>query len=166
MTMPATDTIRDPESEGGPIQQEWIAALGRDQGERRWQRVGTARSTGESEVYVVDIRASDLTADQTDNLRLAGPDGVSVQAGFPVMEATIDGELIRLRVAEFAAPAQPYLWRQWQQPTFLATALREGLSSLADAGLASDHRDHDRPVHVEQVPVYSNRSGLSRVTCW
>jgi hypothetical protein len=41
-----------------------------------------------------------------------------------------------LRVAEFADPAQPYLWRQKQQPTFLITALREGLSSLADAGLA------------------------------
>ena len=119
------------------VLQEWVAALGGDQGRQRWQRVGTARPTGEPGVYVVDIRASDLTADQTDNLRLAGADGASVQAGFPVMEATIDGELIRLRVAEFAAPAQPYLWRQRQQPTFLVTALREGLSSLADAGLAS-----------------------------
>jgi hypothetical protein len=119
------------------VLQEWIAALGGHQGRQRWQRVGTARPTGEPGVYVVDIRASDLTADQTDNLRLAGPDGAGVQAGFPVMEATIDGELIRLRVAEFAAPAHPYLWRQRQQPTFLVTALREGLSSLADAGLAS-----------------------------
>jgi len=45
--------------------------------------------------------------------------------GFPVMEATIDGELMRLRVAEFAAPAEPYLWRLRQEPTFLVTALRE-----------------------------------------
>jgi hypothetical protein len=119
------------------VLQEWIAALGGDQGRQRWQRVGTARPTGEPGVYVVDIRGSDLTADQTDNLRLAGPDGVSGQTGFPVMETTIDGEFIRLRVAEFAAPAQPYLWRQRQQPTFLVTTLREGLSSLADPGLAN-----------------------------
>ena len=85
----------------------------------------------------MDIRSSDLTADQADNLRLAGPDERGVRDGFPVMEATIDGELMRLRVAEFAAPAEPYLWRLRQEPTFLVTALREGLSSLADAGLAS-----------------------------
>lgn len=48
--------------------QDWISALGGDQGRQRWQRIGTARSTGEPGVYVVDIGASDLTADQTDNL--------------------------------------------------------------------------------------------------
>jgi hypothetical protein len=117
--------------------QEWIAALGGSQGGQRWQRVGTAQPTGEPGVYVVDIRASDLTADLADNLCLAGADDRSVQAGFPVMEAAIDGELMRLRVAEFAAPAEPYLWRRRQQPAFLITALRGGLSALSDAGLAN-----------------------------
>lgn len=116
--------------------QDWIAALGGGRGGQRWHRVGPAHPTGEPGVYVVDIRASDLTADQADNLRLAGPDERNVQAGFSVMDATIDGELIRVRVAEFAAPAEPYLWRQRQQPTFLITALRDGLSALSDAGLA------------------------------
>jgi hypothetical protein len=119
------------------VLQEWIAVLGGGQGGQRWQRVGTARLAGEPGVYVVDIRASDLTADHADNLRLAGPDDRSVQAGFPVMEATIDGELMRLRVAEFAAPAEPYLWRLRQEPAFLITALRDGLSALSDAGLAN-----------------------------
>ncbi len=119
------------------VLQEWIAALRGEQGRQPWRRVGRAQPTGEAGVYVVDIRSSDLTADQADNLRLAGPDERGVRDGFPVMEATIDGELMRLRVAEFAAPAEPYLWRLRQEPTFLVTALREGLSSLADAGLAS-----------------------------
>ena len=44
---------------------------------------------------------------------------------------------MRLRVAEFAAPAEPYLWRLRQGPVFLITALREGLSALTDAGLAN-----------------------------
>jgi hypothetical protein len=117
--------------------QEWIAALGGGQGGQRWQRVGAAHPTGEPGVYVVDIRVTDLTADQADNLRLAGPDDRSAQAGFPVMETTVEGELLRLRVAEFAAPAEPYLWRQRQQPAFLITALRDGLSALSDAGLAN-----------------------------
>lgn len=119
------------------VLQEWIAALGGGQGGQRWQRVGAARSGGEPGLYVVDIRASDLTADQPDELRLAGPDERSVQAGFPVMEATFDGEILRLRVAEFAAPAGPYLWRLRQEPTFLITALRDGLAALKDAGLAN-----------------------------
>lgn len=119
------------------VLQAWIAALGGGQGGQRWRRIGTAQPTGEAGVYVVDIRSSDLTADQADNLRLAGLDEQTVRDGFPVMEATIDGELVRLRVAEFAAPADPHLWRLQQQPTFLVTALREGLSALSDAGLAN-----------------------------
>jgi hypothetical protein len=53
------------------------------------------------------------------------------------MEATVDGELLRVRVAEFASPAEPYVWRLRQQPAFLVTALRDGLSALTDAGLAN-----------------------------
>jgi len=98
------------------VLQEWIAALGGEQGRQPWRRVGRAQPTGEAGAYAVDIRSSDLTADQADNLRLAGPDERGVRDGFPVMEATIDGELMRLRVAEFAAPAEPYLWRLRQEP--------------------------------------------------
>jgi len=117
--------------------QEWIALLGGGEGGQRWQRVGSARPTGEPGVYVADTRASGLTADQVDNLRMAGPDDRSVQAGFPVMDATFEGELVRLHVAEFAALAEPYLWRLRQEPTFLVTRLREGLAELKDAGLAN-----------------------------
>ena len=121
----------------GTVLQAWVEALGGGQGSERWQRVGTAQPTGEPGAYAVDIRGSDLTADQADNLRLAGPEEQRVWGGFPVMEATVDGELLRVRVAEFAAPAEPYVWRLRQQPTFLVTALRDGLAALADAGLAN-----------------------------
>jgi AAA domain-containing protein/phospholipase D-like protein len=117
--------------------QDWVTALGGGQGRQRWQRVGTARPTAEPGVYIADIRATDLTADQADNLRLAGPDDRNVQAGFPVMEATFEGELVRLRVAEFATVDKPHLWRLQQEPAFLVTALREGLTALNDAGLAN-----------------------------
>ncbi len=78
-----------------------------------------------------------MTADQADNLRLAGPEKRSIRDGFPVLEATVDGELLRVRVAEFAAPAEPCVWRLRQQPTFLVTALRDELAALTDAGLAN-----------------------------
>ncbi|HEY4850994.1 MAG TPA: AAA domain-containing protein [Streptosporangiaceae bacterium] len=121
----------------GTTLEAWIAALGGNQGGERWQRVGTARPTREPGAYAVDIRGSDLTADQADDLRLAGPEKRSIRDGFPVLEARADGELLRVRVAEFAAPAEPHVWRLRQQPTFLVTALRDELAALTDAGLAN-----------------------------
>lgn len=59
----------------------------------------------------MDIRGSDLTADQAENLRLAGLEERSIRRGFAVMEASVDGELLRVRVAEFAAPGEPHVWR-------------------------------------------------------
>jgi AAA domain len=119
------------------VLQEWVNALGGGQGGPRWQRVGAVRRTGEPGVYIADVRATGLTADQADDLRLAGPEDRNDQAGFPVMEVTFEGELARLRVAEFADLADPYLWRLRQEPTFLVTALREGFNELKEAGLAN-----------------------------
>jgi hypothetical protein len=56
--------------------------------------------------------------------------------GFSVMDAVIDGALLRFRVAEFARPEDPHLWAFQQPPTFLITSLRDGLGKLTDPGLA------------------------------
>jgi hypothetical protein len=119
------------------VLQEWIAASGGDRGGHRWQRVGTARPGSEPGHYVVDNRAANFSADQAGEMRLAGLDEESISKGFPVMDATFEGELLRLRVAEFAAPPEPYLWRLRQEPAFLIKSLREGLAKLSDAGLAN-----------------------------
>ena len=66
------------------VLQEWTAALGGGEGGQRWRRVGSAQPTREAGFYVVDIRSSDLTADQADNLRLAEPDERSVRDGSPL----------------------------------------------------------------------------------
>jgi AAA domain/PLD-like domain len=116
---------------------EWVAVLGGERGGENWQRVGTARPTGEPGRYVVDIRGSELTVDQVDNLRLAGPEKQSLSNSFRVMEATIDGELLRIQVAEFATPTDPHVWRSTRAPTFLVTSLRDGLAALTDGGLAN-----------------------------
>ena len=119
------------------VLQDWVTALGGGRGGQRWQRIGAARPTAEPGVYVADIRATDMTADQADSLRLAGAEDQNVQAGFPVTEAIFEGELLRLRVAEFAALDEAYLWRLRQEPAFLVTSLREGIAALKDAGLAN-----------------------------
>jgi AAA domain/PLD-like domain len=119
------------------VLQDWIAALGGGHGEQRWRRVGAARPTAEPGVYVVDIRATNLNADQSDNLRLAGPENRNIESGFRVMQATFEGELARLRVAEFADLAEPHLWQLRHEPAFLITNLRDKFRELKDAGLAN-----------------------------
>ncbi|WP_198167003.1 AAA domain-containing protein [Microbispora sp. ATCC PTA-5024] len=86
---------------------------------------------------MVDIRGSDLSADQLNELRLAGAEPDSVRAGFPAMDATVEGRLLRVRVAEFADPADPHVWVLRHPSAFLLTALRDGIAGLADGGLAN-----------------------------
>ncbi|MCC5579037.1 hypothetical protein IMZ11_25765 [Microtetraspora sp. AC03309] len=116
---------------------EWIATEGGSGRAPRWRRVGPARSTAEPGVFVVDIRGSELSADQLDKLRVAGAEESSVKGGFPAMEATVEGQLLRVRVAEFAHPADPHVWRLPQPSTFLITSLRDGIDTLTDGGLAN-----------------------------
>ena len=119
------------------VLQEWSASEGGGKGGRRWQRVGRALPGAEPGQYVVDIRSVQLTADQADDLCLAGPDQRSIPRGFRVMDATFEGEILRLRVAEHANSSDAYLWWQRQEPAFLVKKLREGIAGLADAGLAN-----------------------------
>jgi hypothetical protein len=119
------------------VLREWIAIEGGDRDGRRWQRVGRARPGSEPGQFVVDIRSVKLTADQADDLCLAGPDKQSIPGGFRVMDAGFEGEVLRLRVAEHANPPDAYLWWQKQEPAFLLKKLREGIAGLADAGLAA-----------------------------
>jgi hypothetical protein len=116
--------------------QAWITWLEADQGRGGWRCVATAHPADEPGVFTIDLRGSDLTTDQADDLVLAGPDVRSVHDGHSVMEAKVEGEALRVRVAEFAPAVDCYVWRLRQQPTFLITALREGLDKLTDARLA------------------------------
>ncbi|WP_066374967.1 AAA domain-containing protein [Herbidospora mongoliensis] len=117
---------------------EWVRAEGG--GARRadrWRRIGAARATAEPGVFVVDVRGLDVGPEQLDGLRLAGPEETSAQAGFRVMEAVVEEQLLRVRVAEFAAPPDPYLWSFRRLPGFLVKALRDGVAGIGDAGLAN-----------------------------
>lgn len=117
---------------------ERIAASGADRGGEPWRRVGLAREDGEPGRFLVDVGAANLSPDRAEEMRLAGPDGSSVMSeGFPVMDAVLDGETLRVHVAEFAALPEPYLWLREQEPAFLVEKLRGELAALSDAGLAN-----------------------------
>ncbi len=119
------------------VLQEWIAASGGGTGERRWLRVGLARPAGRPGQFVVDIRSTKLTADQADDLRLAGPEEKSIPEGFGVIDVTFEGEVLRLRAAAHADLPQAYLWWHQQEPAFLLKKLREAIAGLKDGGLAN-----------------------------
>ncbi|MEW2622636.1 AAA domain-containing protein [Streptomyces sp. NPDC048106] len=84
------------------------------------------------------MRGSDIGTDQLqgEGLRLAGPDENGVDAGYSVLDVFKDGTALRVRVPEFADPADPHLWMKPQPTGFLVKALREGLAALTDAPLA------------------------------
>ncbi|MEV7966979.1 AAA domain-containing protein [Sphaerisporangium sp. NPDC088356] len=116
---------------------EWLSVEGGAQQSGRWRRIGAARAAAEPGVFVVDLRGMDVSPDQLDGLRLAGSEETSVQAGFPVMETVVEGQILQVRVAEFAAHSDPYLWSFRQPPGFLVRALRDGIGGIGDAGLAN-----------------------------
>ncbi|MGN9816995.1 AAA domain-containing protein [Streptomyces sp. SD11] len=117
---------------------ELIAIMGGTGKRPRWQRVGRAVRTKEEGWYAVDVRGSDIGPDQLHDLRLAGPDPEGIEAhGFSVSETVQNGSLLTLKVAEFADLTDPYLWMHKQPPTFLVTALRDGIAGLGKAPLAS-----------------------------
>ncbi|HEU5040059.1 MAG TPA: AAA domain-containing protein, partial [Gemmatimonadales bacterium] len=116
----------------------WVAQEAVPVREPRWRLLGRAvlgRKPGE---YVVDVRGSDIATDQLqgDGLRLAGPGEDSIDAGHSVLDVFKDGTALRVRVPEFADPADPHLWMKPQPTGFLVKALREGLAALTDAPLA------------------------------
>ncbi|MFJ7291405.1 AAA domain-containing protein [Streptomyces collinus] len=117
---------------------ELVAITGGTGRQPRWHRVGRAVRTKEAGWYAVDLRGSDIGPDQLDALRLAGPEPDSIETkGFTVSETVQNGSLLTLKVAEFADLTDAYLWLLKQPPTFLVTALRDGIAGLGETPLAS-----------------------------
>ena len=115
----------------------WISAEGGARQDERLTCLGAARQESQRGWYSVDSR-SILNADQVESLRLSGKGGPGTGPAYPVLDATQDGPVIRVRVAEFVDLADAYLWQNKQPATYLLTKLREGIANLADPGLAHD----------------------------
>ncbi|MFD5084094.1 AAA domain-containing protein [Kitasatospora sp. NPDC058406] len=115
----------------------WLAAEGGTGRKPYWRILGRAVAAGPGE-YAIDIRGLTINADQlqTDSLRLAEPDENTVEDGHPVLDVSHDGTALRIRVPDFADPADPCLWLHQQPATFLVKSLRDGIAGITDDGLA------------------------------
>ncbi|MEW1583954.1 AAA domain-containing protein [Micromonospora vinacea] len=116
----------------------WIASEGGTQQKERLVRIGRARQEGQGGWFAVDLRGSAANLDQLESLRLSGADGPEAGSSYAVLEAVQEGEVVRLRVAEFVDLADAHLWQNKQPATYLLVKLREAIAGLTDAGLAHD----------------------------
>ncbi|MER6303692.1 AAA domain-containing protein [Kitasatospora sp. NPDC001539] len=115
----------------------WLAMEGGAGRKPYWRVLGRAVAAGTGE-YAVDIRGLTINADQlqAESLRLAGPDENTVEGGYPVLDVTHDGTVLRIRVPDFADLEDPCLWLHQQPATFLIKSLRDGIAGVTDDGLA------------------------------
>jgi hypothetical protein len=115
----------------------WISAEGGARQAERLTCLGAARQESQRGWYSVDSRSS-INVEQVESLRLSGKAGPGAGPAYTVLDATQDGPVLRVRVAEFIDLADAYLWQNKQSATYLLTKLREGIANLADPGLAND----------------------------
>ena len=135
----------------------WLAVEGGSARQASWKLVGRARPEGAGGWYQVDLRGAKVSEEQFERLRLAGAqapvsgpawsggaksdgapprDGDPENIGYAVMDAVLDGAVLRVRVAEFAEVDDPHLWTYRQPPAFLTAALHDGIANLTEPGLA------------------------------
>jgi hypothetical protein len=135
----------------------WLAVEGGSGQKPSWKLVGRARPEGAEGWYQVDLRGTKVSEEQFERLRLAGArapasgpagsdggngkaaaasSGDAENAGYAVMDAVLDGAVLRVRVAEFAEVDDPHLWTYRQPPAFLTAALHDGIANLTEPGLA------------------------------
>jgi hypothetical protein len=115
----------------------WISAEGGARQAERLTCLGAARQESQQGWYSIDSRSS-INVDQVESLGLSGKAGPGAGPAYTVLDATQDGPVLRVRVAEFIDLADAYLWQNKQPATYLLTKLREGIANLADPGLAHD----------------------------
>lgn len=146
----------------------WIAVEKRGKNRVGGQAcIGRARPGNEPGRYVVDVRGTNLDADQAESLRLSGertPGGSS----YPVKEVVQDGPVLRVRVAKFVSLTDAYLWQDKQPPAFLLEKLHDGIAGLADAGLAHDlaaGRLAPRPRIVRPIAGFSDKQQEACESC-
>jgi AAA domain len=134
-----------------------------------WKQIGTARPEGAGS-FVVDLRDRHRTQppEELETLRLSKRRPTEVteadDSGYRVLDAVLQGEILRIRVAAHVVEHDLRLWALRQPPTYLVETLRHCLAGLADPGLA-DALAHGRlspppapgdgPLNPEQRQAYA-----------
>ena len=146
----------------------WISTVAGGSGQGKWKRIGPARAEADRGWYAVDVRGSgDLG--QVDAVRLAGSSAPSDGNGHPALEVVQEGQLLRVRVAEFVDLPDAYLWQFRQPPTYLLTSLRDGLRAIGSAGLAHDlaaGRLAHRPPRLPDIAGFTAAQREAYASCF
>ena len=114
----------------------WINAEGGGNKKPQWRPIGPARRDAKRGWYSVDARGRrDIDLGE---FRIGAADDTDGNDSYPVTEAVLEGSLIRVKIAEFAQISDAHLWQRKPPNTFLITALRDGIESMTDPGLAHE----------------------------
>jgi hypothetical protein len=119
----------------------WLRAVPPGARAPTWKQIGTARPEGAGS-FVVDLRGSQKTQppEELETLRLSRRRPTEAtegdDSGYRVLDAVLEGEILRVRVAAHVVEHDLRLWALRQPPTYLVETLRDCLAGLADPGLA------------------------------
>jgi AAA domain/PLD-like domain len=126
---------------GGAVR-AWLGAIQSGVRAPTWRPVGTARPEGQG-WFVVDLRGSQQTQtrpEELDTLRISRqrPTGAtgSDAIAYRVLDAVLEGEILRVQVAAHVVEHDLRLWTLKQPPTYLVETLRDCLAALDEPGLA------------------------------
>jgi AAA domain/PLD-like domain len=135
-----------------------------------WRPIGTARPEGQG-WFVIDLRGAQLTQtgpEDLETLRLSRdrPTGAtrSDETGYRVLDAALQGEILRVRVAAHVVDHDLRVWALKQPPTYLIETLRDCLAALNEPGLADALANGrlsplppstDGPLNPEQQQAYA-----------
>ena len=107
-----------------------------------WRPIGIARPEGQG-WFVVDLRGAQQARtrpEELETLRISRerPTGAtgSDDVGYRVLDAVLQGEILRVQVAAHVAEHDLRLWALKQPPTYLVETLRDCLAALDEPGLA------------------------------
>jgi hypothetical protein len=148
----------------------WLGTLKTGTAEPTWKPVGTARPEGQG-WYVVDLRGAQqqpTRPEEFESLRIsrerpAGGTGGGA-SGYRVLDAVLQGEILRVRVAAHVADDGLRLWALKHPPTYLLESLRDRFAELTEPGLAdalangrlgSLPRPAGGPLNPEQQRAYA-----------
>ena len=146
--------------------QAWLGAIPAGTRAPMWKQIGMARPEGQGS-FVVDLRGAgqQYIPEDLETLRLCKErPGEAEGNGYRVLEAVLQAEILKVRVAAHVVEHDLRLWALRQPPTYLVESLRDCLAELSDPGLA-DALAHGRlaplsppaevPLNREQRRAYA-----------
>lgn len=120
----------------------WLGTMRAGKRTPTWRVIGTAQPEGQG-WYVIDLRGiqpTQTSLEDLEALRISKErptdGGASSENGYRVLDAVLQGEILRIRVAAHVVEHGLLLWAFKQPPTYLIETMRDRLAELSEPGLA------------------------------